>query len=245
MSAARALVPLKDLVQAKTRLAGLLRPSERRALAQAMVEDVLAVLSFHPNIEQVTLVSDDPCAGLLAAKYGIDCWSEKSLGCHGLNAVVRRASERLLRESAQPLLVLHGDLPLLCAADITAVLDLRQQSGGLVIACDLRGTGTNLLAFNRSSMPQFCFGTDSCAAHLAAARRAGIPARVLHRTGTATDVDDVRDMAILMAALARDSAAPAAETAALLRGTGLGARIELALETLVGGAPESGTGEAG
>ena len=41
---AQALVPLKDLVQAKSRLSGLLRPSERRALAQAMAEDVLAVL---------------------------------------------------------------------------------------------------------------------------------------------------------------------------------------------------------
>ena len=39
---AQALLPLKDLVQAKTRLGGLLRPSERRALAQAMAEDVLA-----------------------------------------------------------------------------------------------------------------------------------------------------------------------------------------------------------
>ena len=32
----QALVPLKDLVEAKSRLSGLLRPSERRALAQAM-----------------------------------------------------------------------------------------------------------------------------------------------------------------------------------------------------------------
>ena len=39
----QALVPLKDLVEAKSRLSGLLRPTERRSLAQAMVEDVLSV----------------------------------------------------------------------------------------------------------------------------------------------------------------------------------------------------------
>ena len=43
---AQALVPLKDLVEAKSRLSGLLRPSERRALAQAMAEDVEAALEL-------------------------------------------------------------------------------------------------------------------------------------------------------------------------------------------------------
>lgn len=242
MSIAQALVPLKDLVQAKTRLAGLLRPSERRALAQAMVEDVLAVLSQHPRVGRVTLVSDDPCAGLLAGKYQIDCWTEESLGCRGLNAVVQRASERLLAASEAPLLVLHGDLPLLTAADISAVLDCQRQLGGLVIACDLQGTGTNLLAFERDSFPQFCFGSDSCAAHLAAARRAGTPVQILRRAGIATDVDDVQDLAVLLAALNRDSAG---ETAGLLYATDLGARVGLALNTLAGGSTLTDEGRAG
>ena len=55
-----ALLPLKDLVRAKTRLAGLLAPSERRALAQAMVEDVLGALTACSQLEGVLLVTDDP-----------------------------------------------------------------------------------------------------------------------------------------------------------------------------------------
>ena len=135
---AQALLPLKDLVQAKSRLAGLLRPSERRALAQAMVEDVLAVLSGHKGIKRVTLVSDDPGAGLLATKYDIDYWDESSLCCSGLNPIVQEASTRLLAGGDEPLLVLHGDLPLLTAADISAVLHCQRQLAGLVIGCDLR-----------------------------------------------------------------------------------------------------------
>lgn len=238
---AQALVPLKDLVQAKTRLAGLLAPSERRALAQAMVEDVLAVLCAHPRIFRVTLVSDDPCASLLAGKYQLDYWSEESLGCHGLNAVVQKASERLLHDCAEPLLVLHGDLPLLSAADISAVLDCQQQLAGLVIACDLQGTGTNLLAFDSASAPRFCFGVDSCARHLGGARAAGIPAQVLRRPGIATDVDEARDIAAVMQALNEGGAT---ETAALLYGTGLGARISLALATLAGAREEPEEGKA-
>ncbi len=95
--------------------------------------------------------------------YDIDYWDESSLGCSGLNPVVQAASAQLLADGDEPLLVLHGDLPLLTAADISAVLRCQRQLAGLVIACDLAGTGTNLLAFTRDSVPQFRFGVDSCA----------------------------------------------------------------------------------
>ena len=227
---AQALVPLKDLVQAKSRLSGLLRPSERRALAQAMIEDVLAVLASHREIDRVTLVSDDPGAGLLAGKYAIDCWTERSLGCCGLNAVVERASERLLAAAGdQPLVVLHGDLPLLSAQDISAVLKCQRHGGGLVIGCDRHGRGTNLLAFNATSVPRFCFGVDSCARHLAYAREAGVPVQVLQRPGIALDVDEPDDVAEFMVAPDTNGAG---QTFELLQGTPLGVRVELALATL-------------
>jgi len=225
----QALVPLKDLVQAKSRLAGLLRPSERRALAQAMVEDVLWVLSHHPDIDRVTLVSDDPGAGLLANKYAVDYLAENALDCSGLNAVVQLVSTRLLVNSDDTLLVLHGDLPLLTGADISAVLQCQRRLGGLVIGCDLQGAGTNLLAFTAQSAPQFCFGVDSCASHLASARSAGVPVQVLHRPGIGLDVDEPRDLHAVMAALDCHSAG---KTSDLLRGSALGARITLALASL-------------
>ena len=67
-----ALLPLKDLVKAKTRLSGVLAPHERRALAQAMVEDVISVLVTLEELEGILLVSDDPAAELLSHKYVLD-----------------------------------------------------------------------------------------------------------------------------------------------------------------------------
>lgn len=226
---ATALVPLKDLVQAKSRLAGLLRPSERRALAQAMVEDVLAVLAQHDRIEQIVLVSDDPGADLLATKYGTDCWTESALGCTGLNAVVGCASERILGDSEEPLLVLHGDLPLLGQADISAALDCQRDLGGLAIGCDQQGLGTNLLAFAAGSIPQFCFGVDSCARHLASAHARQVPVRVLSRPGIALDVDEPADIAELLAAFEPGGSG---KTYELLCGSDLGVRLRLALDTM-------------
>ncbi len=226
---AQALVPLKDLVQAKTRLAGLLRPSERRALAQAMVEDVLTALSAHPQVARITLVSDDPAAPLLAARYQTQCWTEGELGCHGLNAVIARASARLLDEGGGPLLVLHGDLPLLSVGDISAVLDCLAAGGGLVVGCDRDGTGTNLLAFDAAALPAFRFGEASCRRHIDAARAAGIPARLLRLEGIALDIDEPADLAVLLDSLAGRRGG---HTAALLSGTPLGERIRLALGSL-------------
>ena len=226
----QALVPLKDLVQAKTRLAGLLSPSERRSLAQAMLEDVLAVLSAHPQVEGITLVSDDPAAHLLAAQFGAVHWPESELDCRGLNAVVDTASARLLAGSGRDILLVHGDLPLLTAGDVSAVLDARRELSGLVIGCDRHGAGTNLLCFDAASVPEFSFGAGSCAAHKAAASGRGIPVCVLDREGIGLDVDEPEDLAALLRQLDRISSG---RTAAYIGRSGLGARIGLALSSLV------------
>lgn len=231
---AQALLPLKDLVEAKTRLGGLLRPSERRALAQAMAEDVLAVLAAHGDVSRITLVSDDPGAELLAHKYGADCWPERALACSGLNNLMRCASGRLLSNGNEPLLVLHCDLPLLAPEDISAVLAAVRELDGLVIGCDRQGTGTNLLAFAAGAMPRFSFGPGSCAAHRASADSAGIRVRTMQRLGIMVDVDEPPDLAYAMDRL---PLRPNSHTAALLNATGLGARIALALATMIDSSP--------
>ena len=132
----RVILPLKDLVEAKSRLSGLLRPAERRSLAQAMVEDVLSTLVGHPQINAVTLVSDDPASALLASNYGIEHMPEAALGCRGLNPVIAKASQLLSQRSEQPIIVLHGDLPCLNSDDISAALNALEQNNGLVIGCD-------------------------------------------------------------------------------------------------------------
>jgi 2-phospho-L-lactate guanylyltransferase len=198
MTQLQALLPLKDLVDAKSRLSGLLRPAERRALAQAMVEDVLSVLAQHPSISTVTLLSDDPSAHMLAAKYGIAHRLESSLGCVGLNPVIERGCDLLLAQCDDPIIVLHGDLPALSADDISAVAETLQREEALIVGCDRHRLGTNLLAFESRNRPEFYFGVDSCARHCDWAARSGVPVKVLHRTGIALDIDEPKDLAELM-----------------------------------------------
>jgi 2-phospho-L-lactate guanylyltransferase len=228
---AQALIPLKDLVGAKTRLSGLLRPGERRALAQAMVEDVLGVVTSHSGIDRITLVSDDPGADLLAGKYGIDALDERTLGCRGLNSVLESACAQLLEGSDEVLVVMHGDLPLLSSEDVSAVLHARNESGGLVIGCDRFGVGTNLLAFESGSKPVFAFGSDSCARHRRNALETGIPVDVLRRIGIGLDIDQPEDIELLIARLGTGNEG---HTAQLLLQTELGKRMEMLLDSMDG-----------
>lgn len=225
---AQALVPLKDLVEAKTRLAGLMSASERRSLAQAMAEDVLMVLGAHPMLRRVTLVSDDPSASMLAQTYGVDHLKEAALGASGLNQVIEAAADSLLDSDTGPMIVLHADLPLLCAEDITAVITCYQSVPGLIIGCDRHRSGSNLLAFDSKSRPRFCFGRDSYAAHRAAAGQAGFAVSEIYRPGISLDLDDAHDMAELL----RQLPAAGDRTRALLVGTDLGRRLSLAVTAL-------------
>ncbi len=229
---ARALVPLKDLGVAKSRLAGLLRPSERRALAQAMAEDVLGALARVPAIEQLILLSDDPCAPLLAERYGASWWPERDLPAAGLNELLEAAAARVAPRVGGAVMILHADLPLLQPADLEAAL-AGWCSGELVVGCDQRGNGTNLLLFDATSRPRFCFGPDSCRRHL---EQAPGTARRLYREGIALDVDEPADLALL---LERLNPAADSHTARLLCDTALGARIALALASLADADPSA------
>src|SRR4051812_47400037 len=72
---ATAIVPLKRLDQAKTRLAEVLSPPERRQLMEALLGDVLGVLRAVPQIDRVVVASSDPGAAAIAARYDAACLS--------------------------------------------------------------------------------------------------------------------------------------------------------------------------
>jgi 2-phospho-L-lactate guanylyltransferase len=225
---AHALLPLKNLDRAKSRLSGLLRPTERRALAQAMAEDVLAALVGHPGIDDVTLVSDDPVARLLAAGYGVNWLSERTLGRRGLNPVVTAGVERLRAAGARRMLVLHGDLPMLTAEDVSVAIARQRAAGGLLIGTDLAGTGTNLLAFDATCVPLFAFGPDSCRRHRDWAVARGLAVEELTRPGIGADIDSADDLARLVHAVGLPRAG---RTAELLKTLPL-ARIQAALASM-------------
>ncbi|MEK6190952.1 MAG: 2-phospho-L-lactate guanylyltransferase [Chloroflexota bacterium] len=191
----RIIVPHRGLEQAKTRLAGVLDPAQRAALAEWLLRHVLdaAVATEH----EVVVISPDASLEPLAMAAGAQLAVQHGLG---LNAGLAQARDEALRDGVAVLAVLHGDLPDLSPADVTAMLAAVSPRGPAVaIAPDAAGRGTNGLALTPPDVIGFQFGRDSFAAHRTAAERSGARFAVVERPGLAFDVDTPQDLAAWLA----------------------------------------------
>lgn len=178
-----AIVPLNIGRERKTRLAGRFGEAARARLAEAMARHVLATLREVAAIDRILVLSpEQPAHG------GVEWLCDREGGLNAelaAHAAVRRGN----------LLVIHGDLPLLEAGDIAALLDAAD-GAGVAIAPDRHGAGTNALALRADRKLAFAFGADSFARHLANAGEAVI----VRRPGLALDVDAPDDFDSALAA---------------------------------------------
>jgi 2-phospho-L-lactate guanylyltransferase len=190
-----ALVPVKALDQAKGRLATLLSREERRALALAMLEDVLRALQAVPRVERVAVVSPDPDALACAQALGAEPLSEPP-ACRGVNQALAHASAALSDGGADALLIVAADLPAALPADVKSLLDALPERGVALVPTEDRGTGA--IALQPPDAIPFRFGVRSSVAHKREAAARGLPARVLHLASLSHDVDEPDDLADLL-----------------------------------------------
>src|SRR5919204_2903347 len=104
------LVPLKALDAAKRRLAPALAPVERRLLAIAMFEDVLAALAGTAGLARPLVVSPDREVWRRSEALGCRVVEEREPVAGGLNDSLTRAAARAGQGGG--LLVVAADLPL-------------------------------------------------------------------------------------------------------------------------------------
>lgn len=195
-----ALLPLKEFAAAKQRLSGLLAAAERAQFFQAMVEDVLCVLTAHRDIERVVICSRDHSAVWLAHFYGIEFLDECTLQSSDLNGAVNEAVAALRRQSGNDILVVHGDLPMLRSNDISEFVKAHCNGAesAVTLAPDRRRSGTNLLAWR--SLPDFVaqYGIDSFPRHCRHALELGVTPTVCNLIAASLDIDEPEDIALLL-----------------------------------------------
>lgn len=191
-----AIVPAKALDQAKQRLAALLSEDERRALALAMLEDVLSALNSVPRIASVHVVSPDSEVLALAASLGATPVTEPE-SVRGINQALSHARDGLASE-VDGLVVVLADVAAIRPADVDAALDALPDGPGVVI-CPSHDKGTSLLFARPLSGITFRFGRDSFQNHKREATARGVPAHVLRLEALARDVDEPDDLLALIA----------------------------------------------
>src|ERR1700724_1923149 len=136
-----AVVPVKDTSAAKQRLAAAVPPPLRQALMLAMLEDVLAALAEAPGLAGRLLVTTDPAATRLAARYGAICMTKGADDGH--TGAVAAAARRLAAEGAAGMLTVPGDIPLVTAEEIGRLLAARRPAPSFTIAPSHDEQGSN------------------------------------------------------------------------------------------------------
>ena len=185
-----ALIPVKELAQAKSRLTPPFTGDERAALVLAMLYHVILAAQECDLLARIIVISPDPTVLDHATAWGVATLRQRTIG---LNAALDEARADAVAHGADAVLALHADLPHARPDEIARMIALLPSPPAAVIAPDYTGTGTNaLLVAPPDSLP-FHFGTASFAAHVAAAEQRGLRYVVAHLPGIAGDVDTPED----------------------------------------------------
>jgi 2-phospho-L-lactate guanylyltransferase len=189
-----ALVPMKGLGRAKARLATLLTPAQRSALAGAMLQDVLKALARTPKLRRVHVVTGDAAVAALVKQHGAVPLAEPA-NDGGLNAALEWARIRLLADAGPPdeLLVVPADVPAITSGSVARLLE----GGGVrsfVRLCPSRDGGTNALFLRPPEVIPFRFGRGSAREHEAEAAAAGVPFEPRTIAPDFDDIDTVDDV---------------------------------------------------
>ena len=200
-----AVIPVKRLNAAKSRLRGAVPAPRHPELALAMVQDTVAAVLAGSAVSELLVVTDDPAAAAAATALGARVVADRPGA--DLNAAMRFGADEVAGLSRFRA-VLAGDLPALRPEQLDAAL---AGAGRRSFVPDAAGTGTVLLTAPPGEPLDPHFGIDSAVAHAAsrAARLAG------DWPGLRQDVDTPADLATVL------TLGPGPHTCALLRALGL------------------------
>ena len=188
----RIIVPHRGLEAAKTRLATSLSPDERMFLASQLLQRVLKVA--REVTEDVVVISPSRALVEIVEPSGARLVVQRGMG---LNEGLEQARFDALADDVLTMVILHGDLPNLQAADVDSLVGALPSDGapGVAIAPDRAGTGTNGLVLRPPGLIHFRFGVGSFAKHVAEVEAAGVPLVAVNRAGLAFDLDTPADLA--------------------------------------------------
>jgi 2-phospho-L-lactate guanylyltransferase len=218
------LLPVKNFANAKQRLASVLDNSERRKLAQAMLEDVLEALHSWTQRPPVAVVTNAASARWLARSFSFEVIEDARN--EGETEAIELGTRVCEARGAPYTLVIPGDIPLVEPSELQAILAAAPDGPAgsvLVPATDERGT--NAAWRKPAGLFPLTFGEYSFQPHLRAARATGKPCVVLRLPGVELDVDTPADLALLIATETRT------RTQKLLGGWHVRQRLEAVTKT--------------
>lgn len=187
-----AIIPVKPLNRAKSRLSDVLTPEERQRLAERMLRHMLEVIQAVPQIIGTLVISRDNKVLAIAREY--NALTVQESGSPELNKALTRATQVVSSWRADSVIILPADLPLIQPDDIAQMINKGQQGVSVVIATDNHRDGTNALFIRPPGVIPYAFGSQSFDTHCDMAREADINLHIYESERVALDIDLPEDL---------------------------------------------------
>ncbi len=185
-----ALIPVKTLSIAKSRLTPSLTQHQREKLVLDMFHHVLHVLFASEVFDKVSVVSSDLQVLENAYLWGAMPILEED---HGHNQALHSAALSEMSQGATKLLTISADLPLLTTQEIRSLYS-RSLLYDLVLAPSRDGTGTNSILVQPPLAVPYVFGPGSLQSYISSARKKLLSYTIYHSIGLALDIDTIDDL---------------------------------------------------
>jgi 2-phospho-L-lactate/phosphoenolpyruvate guanylyltransferase len=189
------LIPVKQVANAKQRLATYFSASDRAALADALWQDFFRVVAKVQGIDRVFVISAEERVLIEARGNGWEIIpesrqiSESESVDFGCRWCAERGIDALLR--------LPVDLPLAEHTDIESLSQAAPSAPGTVMVPSRDGDGTNALLRTPPTLFPSRFGRGSFRKHLAEAERSGAVIKIVRNPRIEMDIDEMDDLLAL------------------------------------------------
>lgn len=185
------VVPIRRFDDAKSRLAGVLSPADRRELAVSCARGVVRSI---PHAD-VFVVCDDEEVAAFARESGA---TAVMVDAAGLNASLTAGLPRVIADRPdQPVMVAHADLPFgRRLGDLWDDIGPGITAETVVIVPDDRRDGSNVVVIGVGLLPawRFAYGVGSFEAHRSHARQLGVEPIVIDDELLSLDLDTPGDL---------------------------------------------------
>jgi 2-phospho-L-lactate guanylyltransferase len=185
-----AIIPVKGLLDSKSRLSRSLNPPDKKKLILAMLKDVLTAVEESDLFSRVLVVSPDRnVEGEANLPSGAFLHQEGP----GLNAGIRQSTLLAMHERASSVAVLLADIPLVEPRDLKELYSVGNNAQRVVLSPSLKG-GTNVMVRVPPDIIAPAYGRWSFSTHLRATQKTGVAVYSVSNQRLSFDVDTPEDL---------------------------------------------------
>ena len=191
-----AVIPVKNISQAKQRLAPSLKEEERKHLFSAMLEDVLSVVVKIHFFEKIILATNCQNAISIAKSYGVSVLTTGP--DRGLNQAAIESANFLEGKGVKGMFLIPADIPLVTDKEIYSVLETHPPAPSVSIIPSQNKSGSNCLVLTPPYIMPPSFGKESFVRHKEIAQKRGLRVNSIELTGFGLDIDTPEDLSDLI-----------------------------------------------